>query len=161
MKLSDSSVHPKSEEKNSPKTGLSEAIEGQLEVDTYAGKVFVEWAPDSAVTPLGQLPFFIHFLKWEERFDPWVEVCPLSDRSNNAPAKRDVLGSLFLSILSGHRRYAHLATLQADRVNTKLLGMDKVVSDDSAIRTLQKMPEEASIHWLQEHLLSSCDPLLR
>ncbi len=31
-------------------------------VDTYDGKIHVEWDPDAAVTPLGQLPFFIQFL---------------------------------------------------------------------------------------------------
>jgi len=32
-------------------------------VDTFAGKVHVKWAPDEAVTPLGQLLFFIDYLK--------------------------------------------------------------------------------------------------
>ena len=27
-------------------------------VDTYGGRVHVEWDPQAAVTPLGQLPFF-------------------------------------------------------------------------------------------------------
>jgi len=31
--------------------------------DTYAGKIHVEWDPQAAVTPLGQLSFFISFLK--------------------------------------------------------------------------------------------------
>jgi len=37
-------------------------------VDTYGGRVHVEWDPQAAVTPLGQLPFFIDFLKTAELF---------------------------------------------------------------------------------------------
>jgi len=37
--------------------------EGRTGRDTYAGKIHVEWDPQAAVTPLGQLPFFISFSK--------------------------------------------------------------------------------------------------
>ncbi|WP_198265211.1 hypothetical protein [sulfur-oxidizing endosymbiont of Gigantopelta aegis] len=50
-----------------------------------------------------------------------------------------MLGSLFLSILSGHKRYAHITNLMSDRVNSELLGMSKVVSDDSARRGLKRL----------------------
>ena len=148
-----------------PSGESSLAIEAELpkdiEVDTYAGKLHIEWDPDAAVTPIGQLPFFIQFLKLGGRFDPWIEDCPLVYRSNNAPAKIDVLGSLFLSILSGHRRYAHITNLMSDRVNSTLLGMNKVVSDDSARRALQKIDEAQGISWLQKHLHSCYAPLLK
>ena len=39
------------------------AEDSPLVVDTYDGQVHVEWNPQAAVTPLGQLPFFIEFLK--------------------------------------------------------------------------------------------------
>ena len=32
----------------------------------------MEWDPQAAVTPLGQLPFFIEFLKTANLFAPWV-----------------------------------------------------------------------------------------
>ena len=73
---------------------------------------------------------------------PWVDDCPLTYKSNNAPKKVNVLGSLFLSILSGHKRYANIGTLVGDGVNPKLLGMTKVVSDDSARRGLLKIDEK-------------------
>jgi hypothetical protein len=120
----------------------------------------VEWDPTAAVTPIGQLSFFIQFLKLGQRFTPWVEECPLDYSSNNAPEKIDVLGSLFLSILSGHNRYAHMTALRGDSVNTKLLGMNKVISDDSAVRALKRMDESDAIQWLQQHLLASYAPLL-
>jgi len=100
MILPPSSLHPQGEEKRDTKQLLSE----QIEVETYDGKLFIEWDPDATVTPLAQLPFFIQFLKLGCRFEPWVEDCPLVYHSPNAPSRLDVLGSLFLSVLSGHNR---------------------------------------------------------
>ncbi len=157
MVLRPKPTHPKGEEPPAIKNSLV----GAVQVDTYAGKLQVEWDANAAVTPLGQLPFFIQFLKLGGRFDPWVDDCPLHYFSNNAPEKIDVLGSLFLSILSDHRRYAHITNLMSDRVNSKLLGMSKVVSDDSARRALKKIGEEPGIAWLQEHLHSCYEPLLK
>ena len=91
-------------------------------IDTYAGRVQVEWDPDAAVTPLGQMAFFIAFLKASGLFDNLVAACPLHYTSPNAPTRRDVPGTLLLSVLSGHRRYAHITALRADTVNPPLLG---------------------------------------
>lgn len=146
---------------------LSEAVAAEndrcaaaIAVDTFAGKVHVEWDPTAAVTPIGQLPFFIQFLKVSGLFKRWVEQCPLRYRSNNAPQKRDVLGSFLLSILSGHCRYAHMTSLLNDQVNSQLLGMGKVVSDDSARRALKKIDEDDGVDWLQIHLQRCYEPLL-
>ncbi len=157
MVLRPKSTHPTGEKPSAIKNGLA----GTVQVDTYAGKLQVEWDADAAVTPLGQLPFFIQFLKLGGRFDPWVDDCPLQYFSNNAPEKIDVLGSLFLSILSGHKRYAHITNLMSDRVNSRLLGMNKVVSDDSARRALKKIDEAEGIAWLQAHLHACYEPLLK
>ncbi len=156
MVLPPESDHPTGEQLPVSRNPLSEAVE----VDTFAGKLHIEWDSSAAVTPMGQLPFFIQFLKLGGRFDPWVKDCPLSYRSNNAPKKVNILGSLFLSILSGHKRYAHITNLMSDQVNSRLLGMTKVVSDDSARRGLQKIEEKAGIEWLQNHLQSCYEPLL-
>ena len=157
MILTPKSAHPEGEGSIIDRSIISD----QVEVDTYDGKIFVEWDPNAAVTPLGQLPFFIQFLKLGGRFEPWVDDCPLTYTSPNAPKKKDVLGSLFLSILSGHNRYAHMTALLSDGVNSKLLGMSKVVSDDSARRALKKMDEEEGVSWLQEHLHGCYEPLLK
>ncbi len=156
MVLPPKTSHPKGEQLLTQKKALCQAVE----VETYAGKLHIEWDPEAAVTPMGQLPFFIEFLKLGGRFEPWVEDCPLHYHSNNAPQKIDVLGSLFLSILSGHRRYAHITNLMSDRVNSKLLGMNKAVSDDSARRALLKIDQTLGVYWLQKHLQMSVEPLL-
>src|ERR1700737_2682677 len=113
--------------------------------DTFAGRVRMEWEAGerAAVTPLGQLPFFIEYLKQGGLFDSWVAGCPLYLTSPNAPSKRDILGTVMLSVLAGHRRYAHITTLRCDPVNPPLLGMAKVVSEDAVRRALSKIEEEA------------------
>lgn len=135
-------VHPRGELKIT--SHLSE--DSSVEVETYAGKIHVEWDPQAAVTPLGQLPFFIDFLKTADLFSPWVRDCPLSWESPNAHGKREILGTLMLSVLAGHHRYAHMATLRSDGVNPPLLGMKKAASEDSVRRALKK--EERGFHYL-------------
>ena len=109
--------------------------------DTFAGRVHVEWDATAPVTPFGQLPFFIDYLKQAGLFDAFVADCPLSLTSNNAPKKRDLLGTVLLSVLSGHRRYAHITALRCDPVNPSLLGMRKVCSEDAVRRGLAKIGE--------------------
>lgn len=60
----------------------------------------MQWDREAAVTPLGQLPFFVDFLKTDELFDLWVDECPPAYTSNNAPHKVEVLGTLFLSVFA-------------------------------------------------------------
>ena len=67
------------------------------------------------------MPFFIDYLKQAGLFDAWVADCPLSFTSPNAPKKRDLLGTVMLSVLSGHRRY------DADRQGAPTLMLFSVV----------------------------------
>jgi hypothetical protein len=114
--------------------------------DTFAGRIHVEWDGSAPVTPLGQLPFFIEYLKQGGLFDGWVAGCPMHFTSPNAPSKRDVLGTVLLSGLAGHRRYAHITTSRCDLVNPPLLGMKKVVSEDAVRRGFDKIEEEAGLY---------------
>jgi hypothetical protein len=129
-------------------------------VDTFGGRVHVEWDPAAPVTPLGQLPFFIEYLRLGGLFEPWVADCPLAYTSPNAPKVRDVLGTVLLAVLAGHRRYAHITGLRADGVNPGLLGMGKVVSEDAVRRALARIDEAAGLAWLERHLDDCVGPLL-
>jgi hypothetical protein len=40
-----------------------------VSLDSFAGPVHVEWDTEAALTPLGQLPFFLDFLKAAGLFD--------------------------------------------------------------------------------------------
>jgi hypothetical protein len=133
---------------------------GPVVADTFAGRIHVEWDNSATVTPLGQLPFFIDYLKQGGLFDGWVADCPLHYTSPNAPTKRDFLGTVMLSVLAGHWRYAHITTLRCDPVNPPLLGMDEVVSEDAVRRGFDKIEESAGLAWLQEHLDYTTRPLL-
>jgi len=130
-------------------------------VDTYGGRIHVKWDETAAVTPLGQLAFFIEFLKTAGLWDGWVEECPVKYKSPNAPSKADVLGTILLSVLSGHRRYAHVTALRFDGVNPQLLGMTKVASEDSVRRAFTDVEESACAAWLTRHLRTSYEPLLQ
>jgi hypothetical protein len=60
------------------------------------------------------MAFFIDFPKSAGLFDNLVAAYPLHYTSPNGPSRRDVLGTALLSVLSGHRRYAHITALRAD-----------------------------------------------
>jgi hypothetical protein len=89
-----------------------------------------------------------------------VADCPLSFTSPNAPKKRDLLGTVMLSVLAGHRRYAHIAALRCDPVNPPLLGMRKVLSEDSVRRGIATIDAAKGLAWLQNHLDYCTAPLL-
>ncbi len=70
------------------------------------------------------------------------------------------MGTLLLSVLSGHKRYAHITAIRSDGVNPGLLDMKKIVSEDSLRRGLQRIEAEPGKLWLQKHLHMCYDPLL-
>jgi hypothetical protein len=131
-----------------------------VKLDSFTGPVHVEWDAGAAMTPLGQLPFFVDFLKTTGLFDAFVADCPLRYVSPNAPKKRDLLGTTMLSMLSGHKRYAHIAGLRGDGVLPELLGMAKIVSEDAVRRGLKAIDEEEGAVWLRRHLDYCTAPLL-
>ena len=133
---------------------------GPQTLDTFAGPVKVEWDASSPLTPLGQLVYFAEFLKVSGRFDAAIADCPLTYTSPNAPAVRDVVGTWALAALAGHKRYAHVTALRCDQVLPELLGMNKIVSEDSLRRALAAMPEQAGLDWLQRHIDATVRPLL-
>lgn len=153
-------VHPLGEQANgADATGSSPDWTGRL--DTYGGAIHVKWDEEAAVTPFGQMVFFIEFLKTAGLWDAFVKDCPANWKSHNAPGKADVLGTMLLSVLAGHRRYAHMTALRFDGVNPQLLGMSKVCSEDSVRRAFQDTGEAGCTEWLTKHLRISYEPLLR
>ena len=129
-------------------------------LDTFGGRIHVEWDPAAAATPLGQLPFFIEFRKVSGLFDAFVGDCPLTFAGNNAPTRREVLATLMLSILAGHHRYAHITAMRHDAVHPPLLGCRKFISEDSARRALGRIDEDDGFAWLDRHLARTTRPLL-
>ncbi len=138
-----------------PSCETTEQKTNDIQCDTFAGLVRVEWDDQAPVTSIGQLVFFVQFLKTCNLFEPWIKDCPLEYRSPNAPSKNDVLGTLLLAVLSGQKRYSHITSIRQDTVNPTLLGMNRVLSEDSARRAFQKADAELCKNWQQKHLSST------
>lgn len=111
-------------------------VAAELRVATPGGRFHVRWDEGGSATALGQLPFFAEFLEVSGLFSRWLDGCPMTYTSPNAPSVVDVLGTWLLSILDGQRRYAHVAGLRGDGVAPQILGMNKIVSDESLRRAL-------------------------
>jgi hypothetical protein len=124
-------------------------------VETPGGRIHIRWDNQASATPNAQLAFFAEFLATAGLYESWVSSCPLSYSSGIASHKRDVLGTWFLSILAGHHRYAHITGLRGDGVSPQILGMGKIVSEDSLRRALARMSADESQKWLRPQLLSS------
>lgn len=131
-----------------------------LGIEALGGRVQVRWNRGEAATPFGQMAYFAEFLNLTGLYRRWIQSCPLCYTSPNASKVADVLGTLFLSVLSGHWRYAHIAALRADGVSAGLLGMNGIVSEDTVRRALGSMDEAAGVSWLQGHLDDGVLPLL-
>jgi len=136
------------------RTQVAQAVDAMV-VDTAGGRMHVRWDETAQATPHGQLVFFAEFLSATGVFDQWVQSCPLEYRSGNAPAKRDVLGTLMLAILAGHRRYAHITAVRGDTVAAQALGMNSMVSEDAVRRAMKCIEAEPSEAWMRPALMRS------
>ena len=112
------------------------------------GRIDVQWDAEAKVTSTGSLVFFAQYLESAELFEGLCNDCPIKYRSNNAPKIRDIWGTILLSVLNGQSRYAHITGLRGERVGMELLGMSKVVSEDSIRRALGKGSAEEWDAWL-------------
>src|SRR5674476_944713 len=124
-------------------------------VETPGGRMHIRWDNEASATANAQLAFFAEFLATAGLYESWVSSCPLTYSSGNASQKRDILGTWFLSILAGHHRYSHITGLRGDGVSPQILGMSKIVSEDSLRRALARMSAEQSQNWLRPQLLAS------
>ena len=129
-------------------------------VDSFGGMRRVTWDVNAPMTPNGQVAFFIAFLKAAGVYEAWLAGCPLARTSPNAAAVRDVLGAVMLAVLAGNWRYAHATALRCDQVTPGLLGMARIVSEDTMRRAFIDADAEACAVWQQAHLHHTYDPLL-
>jgi hypothetical protein len=154
-------AHPPGEPPSTPAPG-----QGDTFPITTAGGVFqVQYLPDARVSAQGGMVPFAHFLEVSKVFTEWVEDSPLEYASNRAHTPTDVLGTMLLSILNGHYRFAHVTALRGDTVTPGLLGMKHVVSEDSVRRALLRLVKETAdrektMSWLRRQLVKTVRPLL-
>lgn len=137
------------------------AREEEIRLETMGGTLRVEWDRDVSVSPYGSVVFFVQMLKDTGVYPDWVAACPLKYTSPNAPSKEDILGTAVLSVLAGHKRYAHATALRGDTVNPPLLGMTRIVSEDSLRRSFQNnIDEDEAERWQQDGFIKTVAPLL-
>jgi hypothetical protein len=129
-------------------------------VDTPGGRFHAEWDPQAPVTREGQLMFFFQFLEVGGRWREFLADCPLRYEGNRGSGKGNVMGTILLSVLCGHWRYAHINSVRGDQVNAALLGLGRIVSEDVVRTGLKRMDEAASLRWVQRHVLESISPAL-
>ena len=147
------------EAKRRSQTAMS-AINQALGVEVPNGRLKVRWDSECTATPFGQMAFFLEFLHLTGLYERWQAACPLSYSGPHGSKRGDILGTWFLSLLAGHRRYAHMNAIRFDGVMPELLGMDQVVAEDTVRRFLKAIDEESGEQWLQTHLDACVEPLL-
>jgi len=157
-------THSKGELENTTKI-----VSQRWPLDTPGGRVYAEWHDDLPVTREGQLIFFFQFLNAGGRWSEFLANTPLVYQGNQGSGAHNVFGTLLLSVLRGHSRYAHINSVRGDGVNPPLLGMEKVVSEDTVRRALLRLVndennesnnENKALDWLEQHLVESISPAL-
>ena len=68
------------------------------------------------------------------------------------------MGTVLLSVLCGHWRYAHINGVRGDGINPGLLGMSKTVSEDVVRLAMKRMNEAEGLDWLSSQVLDSMAP---
>ena len=110
----------------------------ELCLSTLDGRFHVRRDENGSATALGQLSFFAEFLEATGLFARWVDGCPLTYTSPNAPVVVDLLGPWLLPFLMGSD-VMHIAGLRGDEIAPEILGMGKIVSDESLRRALSAL----------------------
>jgi hypothetical protein len=147
-------------EKHDTENVADQADVGKLLLRGGDERFEVQWDMEAKVTPIGSLVFFAQYVQTGGLLDRLCKGSPLAYSSHNAPEDRDVLGTILLSVLNGQTRYAHINALRGDRVGAEVLGIEKIVSEDSVRRAFKRATPQEWDAWLtvQEHAVY--EPLL-
>lgn len=128
-------------------------------VDTPGGRFRAEWDDQSPVTREGSLLFFFQFLEAGGRWQHFLRDCPLTYTGNRGSGAKNVMGTVLLSVLNGHWRYAHINGVRGDGVNPGLLGMSGTVSEDAVRLSMYRIDETRGLDWVSTQILDSIPPV--
>ena len=142
-----------------PKFEISK--DAKIDIPAYGGRLAVRWDPGTKVTASGGLAYFAMFLKTTGLFDRLCSDFPIDYRSNNSCSKRDIVGTMVLAILFGKDRYVQINALRNDTAAMELLGLERIVSEDTVRRSLRKADDKALDDWLSRHEHEAVDAMLR
>ncbi len=126
---------------------LHPAGEAVYTFPTYGGNVRLCPTAD-ALTPLGGLVPWAAFQKQSGLMERLAATCPVERTSPNAAAVYDVLTSYGLTVLCDGRRFAHVQRLREDPTVNQLLGLQRVVGDDTLRRFMASVPEDQGAAWV-------------
>lgn len=129
-------------------------------MDTPGGRFYAEWDDQSPVSREGQLIFFFQFLHAGGRWEQFLQPCPLNYAGNRGSGALNVMGTVLLSVLCGHWRYAHINAVRGDGINPGLLGMDRTVSEDTVRLAMKRIDQANGLDWLSSEVLDSIAPAL-
>src|SRR5574344_1156050 len=142
-----------------PKFEISK--DAKIDIPAYGGRMDVRWDPGTKVTASGGLAYFALFLKTTGLFESLCSDFPVDYRSNNSCSKRDIVGTMVLAILFGKDRYVQINALRNDTAAMELLGLGRIVSEDTVRRSLRKADGKALDDWLSRHEHEAVDAMLR
>ena len=128
--------------------------------ETMGGRVRLNWDERVEMSTNAHHVLFSEFLSVSGLFDRFVEEAPLVYTSNNAPAKRDVLGTAVLGIVDGAKRFRHFDSLTGDGVSAEAFGLSKTMSCDSVRRGFIKMDARAGLAWAFRQNIRCVAPIL-
>jgi hypothetical protein len=131
-----------------------------INIPAFGGQLDVSWSSSAQVTQWGGLAYFVSYLKTSGLFDRLVEDAPFHYTSPNAPKIRDVVGTIVLAVICGFTRYVHINRLRNDAVLAALLGLKRIVCEDSVRRALKAADECELSTWLSQHEKDVFDKLL-
>lgn len=149
------SVHPDGESQREVDGGAK-----SWPLDTPGGRFYAEWDTEAPVTREGQLMFFFQFLHAGGRWKEFLKNCPLSYTGNRGSGAAKVMGTVLLSVLSGHWRCAHINGVRGDGINPGLLGIGGTVSEDAVRLAMGRIEEKAGLDWLSGQVVDSIAPVL-
>ncbi len=131
-----------------------------VDIPAFGGKLDVSWNPESQATQWGGLAYFVSYLKTSGLFDRLVEDAPFHYTSPNAPDVRDIVGTTVPAIVCGFTRYVHINRLRNDTVLAALLGLGRIVCEDSVRRALKSADGRELDAWLARREKDVFDRLL-
>ena len=133
-------THPQGEPKNT-----SGPPSGTWPLDTPGGRFHAEWDDQAPVTREGQLIFFFQFLQAGGLWEEFLRQCPLHYTGNRGSGADPIMGTILLSVLNGHWRYAHIHSVRGDGINPGLLGLRGTVSEDAVRLAMYRIEEKATL----------------
>lgn len=80
-----------------------------------------------------------------------IEDCPFEYTSNNSPQPENLIGTIICSIICGCKRFSHINHFRNDSAIPKLLGFEKIISEDSVRRALKNCNQQKLDEWLTKY----------